>query len=167
MTKSITSMLHRKLRSWYRNPPKADCFQVGTYEVLSWYVIQANKTGGRSQQKLLWFQSFAVLSMLYSFFWVIPRRLNFVPTFRNTPSVPPSYVVWTRIYPSNLVPVIRLVHTTYKDGTERSEKSAHKTQTAGESSKRKNTVKVIRLCTADWNVCWHCRYVFFSWYFYK
>jgi hypothetical protein len=25
-----------------------------------------------------WFQTFAVFSMLYVFFWVIPRRLNFI-----------------------------------------------------------------------------------------
>jgi len=32
---------------------------------------------------------------------------------------------------SNLIPVILLVHTTYEDGTECSEKSEHKIQTPG------------------------------------
>jgi hypothetical protein len=31
-----------------------------------------------------------IKKMLYYFFWVIPRRLNFVPTLRNIPSFPSS-----------------------------------------------------------------------------
>jgi hypothetical protein len=41
--------------------------------------------------------------------------------------------------PSNLVPIILLVHTTYEDGTECSETSAHKIQTAENHLKEKNT----------------------------
>jgi len=38
-----------------------------------------------------WFQTFAVFCMLYVFFWVIPRASEFyMPTFRNTLSVPSS-----------------------------------------------------------------------------
>jgi len=37
--------------------------------------------------------------LLYVFFWVIPRRLNFyVPTFRNTLSVPSCVCSETSVY---------------------------------------------------------------------
>jgi hypothetical protein len=32
---------------------------------------------------------------LYFFFWVIPRRMNFVPTFRNTLSFVVHFIVLT------------------------------------------------------------------------
>jgi hypothetical protein len=32
----------------------------------------------RTRRKYSWFQTFAVFWMLYAFFWVIPRRLNFI-----------------------------------------------------------------------------------------
>ena len=51
--------------------------------------------------------------MLYAFFWVIPRHLNFICQHSGTLSVPSSYL------------------PAYKDGTECSETSAYKIQTPG------------------------------------
>jgi hypothetical protein len=64
--------------------------------------------------------------------------------------------VWTRIinfephlylytYPSSLIPVIFLVHTTYEDGTECSETSAHKTQTPGNHPKKEYNILLATL----------------------
>jgi len=39
---------------------------------------------------LSWLQTFAVFWMLYSFFWVIPRRLNFMCRRFGTLSLPSS-----------------------------------------------------------------------------
>jgi hypothetical protein len=48
-------------------------------DVPLWYVIQVNKTAGRSQQKLLVISKFRrVVNVAFFFFWVIPRRLNFM-----------------------------------------------------------------------------------------
>ena len=51
--------------------------------------------------------------MLYAFFWVIPRRLNFICRRFGTLSVPSLYL------------------PAYEDGTECSEKSVYKIQTPG------------------------------------
>jgi len=62
-------------------------------------------------------------------------------------SVPSSFEsnLYLYIHPSNLVPVILLVHTTYEDGTECSETSAHKFRRRRITQKKEynihNTVK--------------------------
>ena len=61
----------------------------------------------------LFFLTFAVYWMLYAFFWVIPRRLNFICRRFGTLSVPSLYL------------------PAYEDGTECSEKSVYKIQTPG------------------------------------
>ena len=49
----------------------------------------------RVGKKLPWFQTFAVIWMLYAFSWVISRRLNVImPTFPNSLSVPYSNELW-------------------------------------------------------------------------
>jgi hypothetical protein len=46
------------------------------------FILQQMKTGDSTwtldSPNHSWFQTFAVFSMLYVFFWVIPRRLNFI-----------------------------------------------------------------------------------------
>jgi len=59
--------------------------------------------------------------MLYSFFWVIPRRLNFM--FRRIGAL--CYIFTGR------------VNTNYEDGTECSEKSAHEIQKPGNHQKER------------------------------
>ena len=67
-------------------------------------LFSVSKLGNKSKfnKFVFWFQTSAVFWMLYAFFWVIPRPLNFIsqhfrilcffhlPTFPNTLSVPSS-----------------------------------------------------------------------------
>ena len=57
---------------------------------ISWNMLRNADTVNNS-----WFQTFTMLWMLYAFFWVIPWRMNFMPTFGNTLSVPSSWR-WNR-----------------------------------------------------------------------
>jgi hypothetical protein len=88
-------------------------------------------------------------SHLLSFFWVIPRRLNFMcrrfgtlclfHLHRRCWGIYTGRGVWFKNifepnlflykYPNNRNPVILPAHTAYEDGTEYSETSAHKIQT--------------------------------------
>jgi hypothetical protein len=51
-------------------------FRLLRYEV--WCIIDSLQKITLSNSMHIWFQTFAVFSMLYVFFWVIPRRLNFI-----------------------------------------------------------------------------------------
>jgi len=78
-------------------------------------------------------------------FWVIlPHRLflftNTPPPRHSTSRLAHTYFelnLYMCKYPSNLVPVILLVHMTYEDGTECSETSAHKIQKLGNHPKER------------------------------
>ena len=65
--------------------------------------------------------------MLYSFFWVIPRRLNFM--FRRFGTL--CYIFIGRVN----------MKTTYEDGAECSETSAHKIQTPEIPSKKEYNIR--------------------------
>jgi hypothetical protein len=41
-------------------------------------IVPVNPSGFRTQPNYSWFQNFGVFWMLFSFFWVIPHRLNFM-----------------------------------------------------------------------------------------
>ena len=77
--------------------------------------------------------------MLYSCFWVIPRRHNLMCRRFGTLCQFHLHRSFKLEYPGHFVPVILLVKTTYEDGTECSETSAHKNSDYGYSPKRKNT----------------------------
>ena len=70
-----------------------------------------------------WFQTFSVFWMLYAFFWVIPRRLNF--TFRRFGTLCLFHLHrQVSVKYSSYLPA-------YEDGTECSETSECKIQTPG------------------------------------
>jgi hypothetical protein len=96
MTKSITSILRRKLRSWYRNPPRADCFQVGTYKVLLWYVTKQAANHNKS------YCDFRVSPCceccIFSFgwfpgFWILCRRFGTLHLFHLHRSCEQEYTL--------------------------------------------------------------------------
>ena len=83
-------------------------------------LIQRPKYVGREINSS-WFQTSAVFWMLYAFFWVIPRRLNFICRRFGTLS-----------HLHRQVGVKNSSHlSAYEDGTECSETSAYKIQTPG------------------------------------
>ena len=65
--------------------------------------------------------------------WYEIARAGLTQTFCVTPNL--------YKYLSNFLKVIIIIHTTYEDGTECSEKSAHKILDAVKSTKRKNTTQ--------------------------
>jgi hypothetical protein len=82
--------------------------------------------------------------MLYSFFWVIPRRLNFMcrrfgtlyPIFVGGVNRKNNRDEAARVFKQVLL-VILPTYTTYEDETECSETSAYKIQTPGNHPKRR------------------------------
>ena len=101
------------------------------------------------------FQTFIVLWKLYSSFgwflssWILCADVLehsvcsiFICSVNNKNNWDEVVRVFRNVYLhlyeclSNLIPVILLVHTTYEDGTECSEKSEHKIQTPGNQWKR-------------------------------
>ena len=82
--------------------------------------------------------------VLYSFFWEIPQRLNFMwrrfgtlcSIFIDSVSRKNNRYETVRVFIRvNLVPVIHRAYTTREDGTECSETSAHKIQVPGDLPK--------------------------------
>jgi len=94
--------------------------------------------------------------MLYSFFWVIPRRLNFI--YRRFGTLCSIFIggvgrknnrdenvgvfigerVWLdNKYPNNLIPLMFPAYTAYEDGTECFETSVYKIQTPGNHPKER------------------------------
>ena len=85
--------------------------------------------------------------MLYSFFWVIPRLLNFMcrrfGTICSIFIVRVASVFYVLMFRSIVCSIFIVgVHTTYEDGTERSETSEQNSD-AGDSSKRKSTTRTM------------------------
>ena len=76
-------------------------------------------------------------SLLHSFFWAIPRFLNFVLMFRNAFFHIHLSQTFNYIYPNNHVPVILSAHTAYEDETVWSETSAYTIQTPGNHPKER------------------------------
>ena len=81
------------------------CLMVFTSLIIRRHVIWAVETVVKwnitTWSKYSWLQAFAVFRMLFVFFWVIPRRSDlYMPTFRNTLSVPSSKagVKWSKYY---------------------------------------------------------------------
>jgi hypothetical protein len=115
------------LRSYSKAKPKQNCNKPSPYlyllaiKIIIIIIIIIMKYYS-------WFQTFAVLWMLYSFFWVIPRRLNFM--CRRFGTLCSIFI--GRGNEKNL-----LVHTTYEDGTECSKTSAHNIQTPGNHPKER------------------------------
>ena len=85
--------------------------------------------------------------MLHSFFWSILRRLNFIfrrfgilySIFRDGAGRKNNGDEIAMVY----LPLVFLpAYTTYEDGIEYSETSAHKIRTLGESPKRKTATRI-------------------------
>ena len=67
--------LHRPMISNFRRVLNVVCFLLGYSPASELYMPTFRNT---SIFIGLWFQTFAMFWMLYAFFWVIPRRLNFI-----------------------------------------------------------------------------------------
>jgi len=103
-----------------------------------WIPNRRNKW--RIHIKSSWFQTFAVFRMLYAFFWVIPRRLNFIRrrfgTLFHLHGEVPAYEDGTvfrnvSIYNYDAWELPRRKLPAHEYGTESSETSAYKIQTPG------------------------------------
>ena len=99
----MSNVLSQAVTNWPQN------YVTRTVERYTRHQTQLCNSSNEVHNKecLSWFHTFAVLWMLYSFFWVIPWRLNFLSRLFGT------------FYSAFIGGVILPVHKTYEYGTDR------------------------------------------------
>ena len=94
--------------------PSIDCVILNKWYHL-WWQVDFRRVRNTAKSDYFWFQAFAVFCMLYAFFWVITRRLEFICR---------SFGTLCLFHIHRHLPA-------YEDGTECSETSAYKLRTPG------------------------------------